>query len=64
MGRPEGRQEVKPTSLRFPVQIDALWTATAKKMNLPKSSVLILALQEYAERKGVALPEDKPEVTS
>jgi hypothetical protein len=57
MARPEGRTEVKPTSLRFPVAIDRLWTATAKKMHLPKTSVLILALTQLAEREGVSVEE-------
>jgi hypothetical protein len=53
MARPEGKTDVKPTSIRFPVAIDHLWVATAKKMNLPKSAVLIIALRNLAKAEGV-----------
>jgi hypothetical protein len=58
MARPQGRQEVKPTSIRFPKPIDDLWAATAKKMNLPKSAVLIIALRNLAKLEGIPEPEE------
>lgn len=64
MGRPPGRQPVKPTSVRFPVSVDRLWTATARKMNMPKASVLVLALRELAKREGVQMADDQEDSDS
>lgn len=63
MARPEGRTEVKPTSIRFPKPIDNLWSALARKMSLPKSAVLIIALRTLAEKEGVQVPEESSDGT-
>ena len=56
MARPTGRQEVKPTSVRFPPEIEELWTAVAKKMHASKAYTLIHAIEELAKAKGVTVP--------
>jgi hypothetical protein len=45
--------------MRLPEPIERLWTATAKKKSLSKTAVFIIALQEYAERNGVTVPEEE-----
>ena len=64
MARPRGTQELIGSSIRLPVRIDKLWEAVAAQMGLNKTAVLILAINELADRKGVSVPQETEEVTA
>jgi hypothetical protein len=45
------------TSVRLPRRIDALWTATAKKMGLNRTATLVTAIRLLAKSEGVSEPD-------
>lgn len=52
-GRPKGRAETAYAAFRIPVAISLLWEDTANKLHLNKTSTLIVAIKELADKHGV-----------
>ena len=52
------KQRPPGTSLRLAAPVSQLWSDLAAKMNLSKTAVLTIALQDLAERKGVPIPSE------
>ena len=58
------RRPVATTSLRVPPTIGNLWDDLAKKMNLNKTAVLVVALRDLAKKENVPERESEEAVTA
>jgi hypothetical protein len=57
MAQPKPEEPPVRTSVAIPAPIDRLWTTIAQERHINKTTVLILAIQEYAKREGIECRE-------
>jgi hypothetical protein len=61
MPRPKPTIPTVYAAFRIPENVGKLWDEVSRRKNVNKKTIFILALQEYAERNGVTVPEEETE---
>lgn len=57
MAQPKPEEPPVRTSIAVPAPIDRLWNAIAQERHINKTTVVVLAIQEYAKREGIEYRE-------